>query len=162
MLLDTTMLLPISSHTATERSRKTFPFPFSSTSTAPNKPRGESDPWTWSFRLSQMLPVEAGPCEMSPVSRTVAQYLPGDKPLRVRSTIVRLRETWTIRASPRIGFDTVVACVSNIHTDASAHKRMFINKCSSLIENKTWHTVRRSAAPKDSISTSALYGRDNA
>src|SRR5207247_4733892 len=78
LLLDTTMLLPISSQTATGRPRRTFPFPFSSTSTAPNKPLGKSVAWAWGFELSQMPPVEAGPCVMSPASRTVAQYLPVD------------------------------------------------------------------------------------
>jgi hypothetical protein len=57
--------------------------------------------------------------------------------LRVRSTMVKLRETWTILASPRIGFDTVVECVSSIHTEASAHGRVFINKCDFIIENET-------------------------
>jgi hypothetical protein len=44
--------------------------------------------------------------------------LPGDNPRMVRSISVRVGETCTIRARPRTGSGTEVACVSRMHTPA--------------------------------------------
>ena len=122
-ILDTTILLPIISHTCTGLSRSTFPLPFLSTSTVPKTPRGGLEPWTLCFNDSHMPPVDATPSEMSPASRIVAQYLPGDSPLMVRSTMVRFEDTCTMRARPRILSEGAVECVSNIHTAAPIHRR---------------------------------------
>ena len=67
---------------------------------------------------SQIPPVEVAPREMSPVSRTVAWYVPGGSPLMVRSTSVRPLEISTMRARPRTLSGTCVECVSKMHTPA--------------------------------------------
>jgi hypothetical protein len=118
LFLDRTILRPIISHIATGLSRKALPLPSFPTPTDPRYPLGGLESPTLALRASHIPPVEAAPCEMSPLSRIVASYFPGDNPLIVRSISVSVGETWTIRARPRTGSGTEVACVSRMHTPA--------------------------------------------
>jgi hypothetical protein len=118
LLLDTTILRPITSHIAIGLSKKVLPLPSLPTVTDPRYPlRGLESP-TLPVRASHIPPVEPAPREISPLSRTVASYVPGDNPRIVRSISVRVGETCTIRARPRTGSGTEVACVSRMHTPA--------------------------------------------
>jgi hypothetical protein len=118
LLLDTTILRPIISHIAIGLSMKELPLPSVPTFTDPRYPLGGLESPTLALRASHIPPVEAAPCEISPVSRIVASYVPGDNPRIVRSISVSVGETCTIRARPRTGSDTEVVCVSRIHTPA--------------------------------------------
>ena len=111
--LDTTMLLPITSQTEMFLSRNTAPAPEPSTSSVDRNPLGLG-----LLLLSQTSPVLSTPFEMSPHSRMVAAYVPGDNPRTVRSTTRTCGETWTMRAKPRIGSATLGQSVSRMQTAA--------------------------------------------
>jgi len=117
--LDTTILRPIISQICIGLSRNTEPIPLLFTVTVPKTPLALSGLDSFLARTkSQMPPVDSAPCEISPDSRTVAWYVPGAKPRMVRSMIVMVLDTCTMRMRPRTGSSTEEECVSRIQTAA--------------------------------------------
>jgi hypothetical protein len=112
---DTTIPRPISSHIGIGLSIRTEPLPSLPTVRDPKIPLGCKAP---SLGSAQIAPVDIAPREISPASRTVAQYFPGDKPRMVRSTNVSVGDTCTIRAKPLTLSGTDSECVSRMQTAA--------------------------------------------